>query len=144
GGAGADRVTGALFRKSVAGRDVTLAVRGFLDQVPSSAGQMVAHRGLSVTMVTNGAMPGPGGDAAGLAFDVGLQRNDVQCLRGLNVADATLQPSTAPLLRLGDLCAVIPVPAAKAIAPRSITSRNRTRATASARGWTVPVTPWSF
>jgi hypothetical protein len=110
-----DRATAAVFGKRSGGFDATLVVRAQLDQADAGgdAGE-ATRRGLLVTLEA-----APAG-LESLPVDAGLQRNDVQCLRQLDPADPDLQPPPTAPLRPEDLCAAIPVDAAKAIAPQAV------------------------
>lgn len=107
-----NRTTTAEFRKSFAGFDATFSISAHLD-VPNAQGHYVesGRRGLFVNLEA--------GLAQGL-FDIGLHRNDVQCLRGIDLADPDLQAPKAPPSSPQALCSSVPLAAVQAIAPQVV------------------------
>lgn len=113
------RATGAVFGKVIAGVDVTLAIRAQLDRARPAEWKPDESRGLYetqkreliVTMVTGRAT------ATSLPVPSGFERNDVHCLRGLDLSDPDLQPPTASRQAVRELCLRFPLAAAQAILP---------------------------
>lgn len=113
------RATGAAFGKSIAGFDVTLAVRAQLDRARPSEWKPDESRGLYetqkreliVTMVTGPAT------ASSLPVPAGFERNNIHCLRNLDLSDPDLQPPTASRQAVRELCSRFPLAAARAILP---------------------------
>jgi hypothetical protein len=113
------RATGAVFGKSIAGFDVTLAVRAQLDRARPPEWKPDESRGLYetqkrdliVTMVTGSAT------ASSLPVPTGFERNDVHCLRNLDLSDPDVQPPRASRQAVRELCSRFPLAAAQAIVP---------------------------
>ena len=113
------RATGAVFGKSIAGLDMTLAVRAQLDRARPPEWKPDESRGLYetqkreliVTMATGPAT------ASALPVPAGFDRNDVHCLRNLDLSDPDLQAPTASRLGVRQLCSRFPLAAARAILP---------------------------
>ncbi len=113
------RATGAVFGKSIAGFDMTLAVRAQLDRARPPEWKPDESRGLYekqrreliVTMD-----PGPA-EASNLPVPAGFERNDVHCLRNLDLSDPDVQPPKASRQAVRELCSRFPLAAAKLILP---------------------------
>lgn len=108
-----ERATAAVFGRHLGGFDATLVVHAQLDRDPA----LDAHygepgrRGLLVSVDATQA------DLGDLSVDAGIHRNDVHCLRDLDLAAPDLQAPNPPSLSIGQLCSRLPLAAVKAIAP---------------------------
>jgi hypothetical protein len=115
----ADRATGAVFGKSVAGFDAALVVRAQLDRARPPEWKADESRGLYEEQQRELLVTMEAGTARGsqLPVRVGLEHNDVQCLRNLDFSDPDLQHPKASRQAVRDLCSRFPLAAAHAIAP---------------------------
>lgn len=103
----AHALTGAVFGKTLAGFDSTLVVearlRGY-DAGDSPGGELIVTLRATTAGVTD------------LGMGTGFQRNDVQCLRGLDPSDPDLQqPNTD--MSSEELCGLISVAEARTVFP---------------------------
>jgi hypothetical protein len=107
-----ERVTAVVLGKPFAGFAATFVVSAQLEreELRSQPGDL-ARRGIRVHMEATEA------GLHDLLVDVGLHRNDVQCLRGLDPSAPDLQRPGAPPITIGELCSRVPLDAVKAIAP---------------------------
>lgn len=107
-----ERATAAVFGKRLGSFDATLVFRVALGP-GQTLGANDGERGRQGLLVT---LEAARAGIQSLSVDAGIHRNDLHCLRGVDPAAADLQPPTPPPLEIEELCARIPVPAAKAIA----------------------------
>ncbi|HEX2041309.1 MAG TPA: hypothetical protein VHF24_01620 [Acidimicrobiales bacterium] len=108
-----ERATAVVLAKRYEEFGATLVVRAQLDRDERFRAEYpaLAPRGLEVSV--EAGEPG----LYALPVDAGLHRNDVQCLRGVDLSAPELQAPGPPSLSIGELCARIPLGQAKALAP---------------------------
>lgn len=114
-----ERATGAVFGKSLSGFDATLVLRGQLDRARPPEWKPDESRGLYedqrreliVTLDTGTA------SARDLPVRAGFERNDIHCLRNLDLSDPDLQPPKASRQAVRELCSRFPLAAARVIVP---------------------------
>jgi len=114
-----ERATGAVFGKSLSGFDARLVLRGQLDRARPPEWKPDESRGLYedqrreliVTMDTGTA------SARSLPVRTGFERNDVHCLRNLDLSDPDVQAPKASRQAVRELCSRFPLAAAQVIVP---------------------------
>ncbi len=124
-----ERATAVVLGKRYEDFGATLVVRAQLDRDETFRAQYpaLARRGLEVNVEAGEA------GLHALPVDAGLHRNDVQCLRGVDLAAPELQAPGPPSVSIGELCARIPVGQARCSRRRS--KRHTSSRCPRSAGW---------
>ena len=105
-----ERATGAVFSKTLVGYDARLVVEAYFPDPGEGPGGL-----LFATL----EVPEPA-SIADLNFDIGLHRNDVHCLRGLDPSHPDLQAPKLVEMTSEELCALIPLTEVRVIFPKIV------------------------